>query len=309
MRGTTLGILAFVSAALAHPLALSAQDQTDQPDVDPTEIEVLSQREMARQVFKDNLRRMTERLSVFETMPRFFQPLCIEVAGLDPEQASFVADRILATSRELGLGEPRPGCRTNAVVIVVRDPERMYKTLVSKRLDLVGVLPFRDVHTRRIENELRDKRPVVWWSVLGTANADGATFSDLGLAISQNDAPSRINSATFRPKTLSVVMYDADQLGGTTLGQIADNAALYILGMPRRQIDFGGVALPSMLSLFAQGPELAPAGLTDFDRAYLQGIYDLSPGAFQSRVPRAVVAAYAAQCEAEQSDCRIRLQR
>ena len=309
MRAVAVGILSLASVALAHPDPLAAQDQADQSEVDPTEIEVLSQREMARRVFKDNLRQMAERLSVFESMPRFFQPLCIEVAGLEPGQARFVADRILATSLELGLGKPRAGCRANAVVIVVRDPERMYRTLVCKRLDLVGVQPFRDVHTRRLENEVRDKRPVVWWSVLSTANADGVTFNDLGLVVSQSNAASRITGSTYRPKALSVVMYDADQVGGTTLDQIADNAALYILGMPRREIDFDGVALPSMLSLFADGPELAPAGLTDFDRAYLRGMYGLGPGAFQSRVPRAVVAAYAAQCEADQSDCRIKLKK
>lgn len=308
MRAAALGILALAAAALTHPAALSARDQAGRPEQDSTEIEVLSQREMARQVFKDNLRQMTERLSVVESMPRFFQPLCIEVAGLEPEQARFVADRILATSLELGLGEPRAGCRANAVVIVVDDPEGMYKRLVSKRLDLVGVLPFRDVHTRRIESEVRGKRPVVWWSVLATANAQGVTFNDLGLVVSQSTAASRTASSTYRPKTLSVVMYDANQLGGATLGQIADHAALHILGMPRRQIDFGGIGLPSMLTLFADGPDLAPQALTDFDRAYLQGLYSLGPGAFQVRVPRAVVAAYAAQCEADQSDCRIKLQ-
>ena len=163
------------------------------------------------------------------------------------------------------------------------------------------------VETRRIENEVRAKQPVVWWSVLGTANAQGATFSDLGLAISQNVGASRTALATSRPKTLSVVMYDANQLGGATLDQIADHAALHLLGMPRRQVDFDGVRLPTMLKLFNDGPEASPEGLTDFDRAYLKGLYDLDPGAFQSRVPRAVLASYSEQCEAEQSDCRIRL--
>lgn len=308
MRASALGVVALASALAAAPAPLVAQQQGDpsrEPDL--TEIEVLSQREMARQAFKGDLKELTERLSVFDSMPRFFQPLCVEVAGLDPDQARFVADRIVTTSLDLGLAEPRAGCRTNALVIVVDDPERMYKTLVSKRLDLVGILPFRDVHTRRIENEVRGKRPVVWWNVLSTANAQGVTFNDLGLVVSQNTAASRTSSATYRPKALSVVMYDANQLGGATLGQIADHAALHILGMPRRQIDFGSVDLPTMLSLFGDGPDTAPESLTDFDRAYLRGLYGLGPGAFQSRVPRAVVAAYASQCEAEQSECRIQL--
>ncbi len=308
MRRAAVGMLALCAALLGQAVPAAAQDpRATAPEDDLTEIEVLSQREMARQAFKDELRQMTQRLSVFDSMPRFFQPLCVEVAGLAPDQASFVADRIVATSLDLGLEEPRDGCRTNALVIVVDNPERMYKTLVSKRLDLVGVLPFRDVHTRRIENEVRSGAPVVWWSVLSTANAQGVTVNDLGLPISQNIAPSRTASAIYRPKALTVVMYDASQLGGASLGQIADHAALHILGMPWRQGDFGGLNLPSMLRLFEGSLNTAPQALTEFDQAYLQGLYGLGPGAFQSRVPRAVVAAYAAQCEAAGSDCRIQL--
>jgi len=308
MRSRVALAFAVVSAILAGPAGATASSPgAGQASEYLSEIEVFGQREIARQVFKDNLRDMTERLSVFESMPRFFQPLCLEVAGLAADQGRFVAERILATSRELGLGEPQAGCRANALVIVVDDPERMYKRLVSKRLDLVGVLPFRDVHTRRIEKEVRAGQPVVWWSVLSGANAQGATFNDLGLAVSQNQAASRTSAATFRPKALTVVMYDARKLGGATLEQIADHAALHILGMPRRQIDFSSVDLPSMLSLFSEGPKTAPRSLTDFDRAYLKGLYDLGPGAFQSRVPRAVVAAYVEQCEAQQSECRIQL--
>jgi hypothetical protein len=156
MRSWVALVFVLVAAILACPSGVSAQPPGEERSPDyPSEIEVLGQREIARQVFKDNLRDMTERLSVFESMPRFFEPLCLEVAGLEADQARFVAERILATSREVGLGEPRARCRANAVVIVVDDPERMYKRLVNKRLDLVGVLPFRDVHTRRIENEVR----------------------------------------------------------------------------------------------------------------------------------------------------------
>jgi hypothetical protein len=305
-----VALRALGAAMLAAPPSLAAQVQDQQAaESEFTEIEVLGQREMARRVFKENLAELTAPLSVVESMPRFFQPLCIEVAGLEQDQAQFVIDRIIAASREVGLGAARPGCRTNALVIAVHDPERLFEKLVSKRLDLVGVLPFRDVHVRRIRNELRTRQPVVWWNVLAQANEQGVTFNDLGLAINQNVRASRMNSPTYLPKALSVVMYDADQLGGTTLGQIADHAALYILGSPRRQIEFGNVDMASVLRLFDDGPEASPEGLTDFDRAYLKGLYALSPGAFQSQAPRSVVAAYAAQCEEQQSDCRIRLRK
>lgn len=301
-----LGALAAALLAPSAPIAAEVE-AAPSPEPDLTEIEVLSEREMARRAFKANLEELTEPLSVIESIPRFFEPLCVQVAGLDPDQARYVADRIVATSQEVGLGVPRPGCRSNAVVIVVNDPERMFGKILHTRLDLLGVLPFRDVHSRRLKDDVRGGRPVVWWSVLGAANRQGATFNELGLPIVNGVEASRTAANIYAVKARSVVMYDADQLRGATLGQIADHAALHILGSPRRQINFGAVDLPSMLSLFEAGPETAPTGLTDFDRAYLKGLYALGPGAFQSRVPRSVVVAYAAQCEEQRSDCRIRL--
>lgn len=301
-------MFALGSALAALPALVAAQERgAPSSPSDITEIEVLGQRELARQVFKQNLEQLTAPLSVTDTIPRFYQPLCVEVAGIAPDQARAVSERIVRTSREAGLPPPQEGCRTNALVIVVDDPERMYDTLVSTRLDLVGILPFRDVHARRLRDDVKGGKPVVWWNVLGAANSQGSSFNDLGLAVAPDIAASRTTAALYQPKVLSVVMYDAGRLGGATLDQIADHAALHILGTPRRQIAFDAVDVPSILSLFADEPGTAPAALTDFDRAYLKGLYNLGPGAYQSRVPRSVVAAYAAQCEAQGSDCRIRL--
>lgn len=303
-----VGWLGFAFMAFTSPVLAAAQNgAVHPPEPDMTEIEVLSQREMARRVFKDNLEELTAPLSVIDAIPRFYQPLCVTVAGIAPDEAKFVADRITRISIDAGLGAPMPNCRTNALVMVVHNPEKAYEWILDKRLDLFGVLPFRDVHARRIRDDVRSRKPVVWWNVLDNASSEGGTINELGLVVSQTVAATRTVNALYRPKALAVVMYDADRLRSATLGQVADHAALYILGTPRRGIEFGNVDLPSMLSLFEDGPEVAPATLTDFDTAYLKGLYSLSPGAFQSRVPRAVVASYAAQCEAQKDDCRIRL--
>ena len=93
-------VFVLVAAILACPAGVSAQPPGEERSPDnPSEIEVLGQREIAREAIKDNLRDMTERLRVFESMPRFFEPLCLEVAGLEADQGRFVAERILATSR------------------------------------------------------------------------------------------------------------------------------------------------------------------------------------------------------------------
>lgn len=301
-------VLALLSALLAGPAGLQAREQRQEPQEPyPDEILVLSQREIAKRVFKDNLEELIAPLSMTDAIPRFFMPLCLDVVGLERDERKFVAERIVRTSLNLGLEQAPPDCRVNSLVVVVDRPEQLFERLVSHRLEMVGILPFRDVHIRRLRDDLRARKPVVWWSVLATANAEGTAFNDIGLVIAPSIQASRTYRALYRPKSLSVVMYDAGQLQGASLGQLADHAALHLLGTPRRGIAFGNVALPSMLSLFENGPATGPQALTDFDKAYLKGLYNLGPGEWQSRVPGAVLAAYAEQCEEQQSECRIRL--
>jgi hypothetical protein len=115
------------------------------------------------------------------------------------------------------------------------------------------------------------------------------------------------NAGQFIPKRMSVIMFDHAQLKGASLGQVADFAALYLLGLPRRRIDFDNVAVTSVLSLFADGPQTAPAQMTEFDSAYLAGLYKLQRNGRRTGLYSAVMRAYEEECADLDVPCQVRL--
>ncbi|MDM7956344.1 hypothetical protein [Blastomonas sp.] len=299
-----------VVALLAVPAAAGAQPTAEEA-TDPFRdgIEVLGQREVAKKVLKDNLRELMAPIPLFDVIPKFFQPLCLQVVGMAPDASAIVSDRINRTALDVGLDPAKPNCRANALVVVVDDPRALFEKMLTRRRGIVGIAEMRDVQTRQLRDELRARKPAVAWNLSNLANSNGATQDGEGFVIATSISASRLTSNFYRPKSLSVVLFDSTRIKDVTLDQLADYAALHLLGSPRRQIDFDSVAVPSLLSLFAQGPEAAPSELTQFDRAYLKGLYTLEAGALRSRVPGAVLAGFAQQCEDQQDSCRMQLKK
>lgn len=298
-----IGLVTLSAAGAAQP----AGEET--PDLFQDGIEVLGQREVAKKVLRENLRELVAPIPLFDVIPRFFQPLCVKVVGMTQDASGTVTDRINRTALDVGLDPPEPNCRANALVVVVDDPRALFEKMLTRRRGIVGIAEIRDVQTRHLRDELRARKPAVAWNLSTLSNSNGATLDGEGYVIATSNSGSRITSNFYRPKSLSVVLYDSTQIKDVTLDQLADHAALHLLGSPRRQIDFDSVAVPSVLSLFAQGPEAAPAELTQFDKAYLKGIYTLEAGALRSRVPSAVLAGFAQQCEDQQESCRMQLKK
>jgi hypothetical protein len=66
------------------------------------------------------------------------------------------------------------------------------------------------------------------------------------------------------------VIVDASQLKGVTLGQLADYAAL--VGLAQIKPVDSLADAPTILQLF-NGTNAAPAGMTEWDRAFLKSLY------------------------------------
>ncbi len=101
-----------------------------------------------------------------------------------------------------------------------------------------------------------------------------------------------------------MVVFDADAIGTATPTQIGDYAAMHLLGTPSRNTNFAAVSARSILSLFAESPDVAPASLTAFDRAYLEGAYATGPQGLRGSVTRAMLDAYQRECAEEPHDCQ-----
>ena len=83
-------------------------------------------------------------------------------------------------------------------------------------------------------------------------------------------AASRLSTQIVDQLFRTVVILDVDQVSGVSAAQLADYVAMVTLAQIDPDAETGGYA--SILNLFGTG-DAAP-GLTEWDRAYLTGLYD-----------------------------------
>lgn len=300
-----LGLMGMQPAVQAHDMP---DDAGSEAPID--EIEVQGERMLDKAVLSASLRQIIEPIRMFDVVPLFTNQFCVQVIGLEPEASRLIEDRITLTAVDIGLKRPKGDCRVNALVLVVDNPEEKFNLIHRHRTGLLGPIDYRDIHTRTLQQQLREGKPFVVWNQLDwrprglMMDVSGAGWMDLAAF---PDALNGREAGRFIPKRLSVIMFDHAQLKGVSLGQLADFASLYLLGLPRRQIDFDNVAVSSVLSLFADGPQSAPAQMTEFDRAYLAGLYTMPRNSRRTGLHSAVVRAYEAQCANPDVACQIRL--
>lgn len=297
MRAWTIGVIA--AALLAAPLHAEATP----PEPDPGTIEVRGKREIDKAIVSQSIAALTRRIRVHTMVPRFHDPVCLQVIGPDMAANRIIAERIMQAADLTGLAKPRADCRTNALVILVDDPERLVEKLLERRPQVMGGFE-RDVHIRRLRSDIAAGRPAIFWNRNVPIKPD--TMNDIGDGppVSRMPYASRLESRMAMSKFLSVVVFDTDRLAGAAPAQLGDYAAMHLLGNPARSIDPATDSARSILSLFVTGPDLAPEGLTAFDRAYIEGTYAAGPYGYRGRVKGEVLAAYEAECADEKPDCQ-----
>jgi hypothetical protein len=296
----TSRLVLMVAAMLAAPL--HAEPSPAEPE--PGTIVVPGKREIDWAIVGDNLKALNQRIALNEVVPRFYTPLCLHVIGPDLGANRIIGERITEAATAAGLEKPKPGCRENALVIIVDEPKRLFERLVGRRHWSVGEIG-RDATLRELREELNSGKPAIVWNRSSFAqNGLPAVTLPGDPAVLRTAIGSRIPGYMERPKVLSVVVFDAGLIGGATPTQLGDYAAVHLLASPRRNIDFSAVSARSILSLFASDPDIAPDSLTAFDRAYLRGVYENTGPGLRGPVTTAILAAYGAECADEKPDCQ-----
>ncbi|MCZ8369005.1 MAG: hypothetical protein O9293_03390 [Porphyrobacter sp.] len=315
-NGWIRSVLAALVAA-SSPSAVAAQEApAAAPRAEPSnEIEVRAERRLEREQVRESVRQIAAPLAFSEVVPRFHDPVCPKVVGVDAKVARLIEARISAVADFVELAKPKPKCSPNAIVLILEQPPEMFEKVMNKRFGLLGPRDIRDQTVNSIRADLRAGRPVVAWNQIAVRNNDGPTILDgssipvsgggfgEGLPVIQTPFASRLRSNTFRAKEVSVVVFDMKQLVGVEAIQLADLASLYLFGTPRRNIDFDTLGASTLLTLFRDGPKASPEEMTDFDRAYLMGIYSLRRNEWSNRLNRSVMAAYDEQCTEEGAQC------
>lgn len=236
---------------------------------------------------------------------RWDSTVCVGVANLSREPAQYIQDRVSTVAADVGLNTGAPGCTPNVVIIASDHPDDLAKTLVDERrrafrMGGAGMDQGGDALAAFVESDA----PVRWWQQSmpvdaqtgeravrlagdqrgdGTGDMSAMQYAPTTYVFAASRVTSQINDDLFR----TIVILDIDKISGISAQQLADYLALITLAQIDPKADTGGYA--SILNVFDD-----PAGttsLTNWDMAYLSGLYDAERTRANLRSGRGEIAA------------------
>jgi len=213
-------------------------------------------------------------------------PICPMVAADHPAVGDFIHKRLLEIAAQVPIRtETDPKCEPNLFVIVsAKTPEYAAKwegagnwEKVDNGSSGVGRARWkpRPGATRSVES-----LPVRTWHNMRIGQSDGMPiiFTSLAPGVRETqkakDLGSRIVSNVSENLNGVVVLVDTKAAAGVTVTQLADYVAMISFAKPDLEADLGGTE--SILQLFAVEPSKRPAGLTEWDQAFLHGLYRIN---------------------------------
>ena len=209
-----------------------------------------------------------------EPLPRFEDPVCPGIAGLQREAAETMVGLIRGNLDEFGVSSAEEAtCTPNVIIAFVEDGAAFLQDL-SDQQDLL----FADMGRHEREALLAESGPARAVLKVWTRDRDGMVVSrrdnltDLPELI-ENAAHSRIYTANRNDIVSALVLIDRGALTGLNLQQLADYATFRAL---TRTLPPAEARDESIVGLFDGGAG-RPAGLTAFDRAFLTTLYEGVP--------------------------------
>lgn len=216
---------------------------------------------------------------------RWDDRICIGAANLKADAAQYIVDRVSTVADDLGIIPGEPGCRPNVIVIASADPDALAQALVEdrRRAFRMGGSGM-DRGGDALEAFVGSDAPVRWWQVSMPADSETGMRATRIPGECENAcagptdyapvinvfAASRLSSQVVDYIFRTVVILDVDQVNRVSGQQLADYVAMVTLAQIDPEADTSGYA--SILNVF-EAPDEAD-GLTEWDLAYLGGLYD-----------------------------------
>jgi hypothetical protein len=254
---------------------------------------------------------------------RWDDGVCVGAANFTPEVAQYLVDRVSDMVRELGLRAHEPPCHPSILIIGTTDGAGFARELVGKRrqLFIVGGSGM-DQGRAALARFQSGEAPVRWWHVSvpvddetgqvavrlpGMHSIRPSPDNPFGRLMEEAHAPqvrrnfaSRLRQPLRDVMKRSFVIVDVDRLDGVTLEQLADYVTFVSLAQVDPDADLS--RFDSILNLFK--PERRAESLSEWDMAYLQGLYTVRQGyvgtqAHASALSRSILEAYQARVPAE----------
>lgn len=232
--------------------------------------------------------------------------VCVGVGNLEAQAAQSVIDRIATVAQDLGLEPGRPDCQPSVFIVFASDADAFARGVVEAkgprfRIGVSGA----DLGTAALQAFQSSDRPVRWWQASIPVNADtgvpterlpgqtpfsapryARTPSDFGPNVLLGSA-SLLRSMVRDDLAQVIIIVDAAQVQGVAWGALSDYLAMIALAQVDPEVDPG--PYDSILALFSLEGE-APAGLTDWDLAYLRGLYEAEQTASNDQARLTAVA-------------------
>jgi hypothetical protein len=217
-----------------------------------------------------------------ERIARWRIPVCPSVSGATAEQAGFIRSRVLevaAAAHAPASGDKQ--CEANLFIFLTEQPEQLWTA-------------WRDRYPKMFARESRQSikrivdvtRPVVTWQN-AALNATGMPSSALGAdrLPEYRLSDSRFRSSVSEDFLSVIVVVNASATGQATFGQLADYIAMVSLARVDLRLDPNSdlADAPTILKVFARDFAGAPKKLTNWDAAFLKGLYQGSDPLMRKR--------------------------
>jgi hypothetical protein len=210
--------------------------------------------------------------------------VCVGVSNLKRDAAQYLVDRISRAAADVGLRPGEPGCSPQVMIIFTTDAKQLATNLVDQQLRLFRPSNEGGTNLSRadLDKFVQSDKAVRWWDVSMPVDARTGQRA-IKLPIDDSApwvsvaGPSRIHNGIRDVLQTVIVIVDGTKLTGTTWEQLGDYLA--VVSLAQINPDADPAAFDSILNLFSN--PRAYSGLTDWDRAYLRGLYDFD----QERMP------------------------
>ena len=203
---------------------------------------------------------------------RWNRRVCVGVVNVRGQAAQALIDQVSSVALQAGLDIGEPGCRPNILVLATDDGQELAQALVARE-----PLLFRPQYSgaarssEALERFQESAAPVRWWHVSMPVVRDTGMP---GVRMPGETPPwipgeGRLRSPLRNDLMRAFVIVDVDAAAGIDTRRLGDYLGMVALAQIDPAADTS--AWPSILNLF--GSAEPPAGLTDWDRDYLQALY------------------------------------
>ena len=286
MRSHAISLAIALAGLFATPAA--AQDAVAQGDA-PEGTTIIVRPPLTENERKQELREFTKQIvrppRMHQPIAKFFFPVCPQVRGLAAADAEAIAERMRQNARALGIGANEdPKCAPTILVAFMSPaagPPEKWLSADSPQLAHLAA--------RERERVLSEAGPVRAWNRVEVRDFYGQPQVVGETTLIDPQPKSRTDPIVTTEITGAAVLIARDAAEGLTLAQLADYATMRTLIGSGAPPDGGLTPVETILSLFEDADP--PVGMTSFDKALVEELYNASQNSSARPVYNDIAAA------------------